>query len=59
MPEDQESGATITRPAGFSKEDWLIIDEALNRVAKALRKIEKEEQAQQLKAAERHLPATH
>jgi hypothetical protein len=42
MPEDQEPGATITKPAGFSKEDWLIIDEALHRVARSLRKIEKE-----------------
>lgn len=42
---------------GFSEEDWLIIDEALHRVARSLRKIEREEQLKQLQEAEGHLPA--
>ncbi len=57
MPEDQEPGATITRRARFSKEDWLIIDEILHRVARSLRKIEKEEQTEKLQAADDQPPA--
>lgn len=33
-------------------EDWLIIDEALHRVARSLRKIEKEEKLKKLEEAE-------
>ncbi len=41
----------------LSEEDWIIIDEALNRIARSLRKIEKEEQAKKLKADESPLQA--
>lgn len=47
---------TTPQPA-LSKEDWLIIDNALHRVARSLRKIEKEEKVQRLKAADGQLPA--
>jgi hypothetical protein len=46
-----------TAQLGLSKEDWLIIDEALHRVARSLRKIEKEEKLQKLKEADGQLPA--
>lgn len=42
---------------GLCKEDWLIIDEALHRVARSLRKIEREEKRKKLEAADGHLPA--
>ena len=42
---------------GLSKEDWLIIDEALHRIARSLRRIEKEEQSQKRKAADGQLSA--
>ncbi len=41
---------------GLCKEDWLIIDEALHRVARSLRKIEKEEKRRKLKEAEGQFP---
>lgn len=50
-------GSTMPESLGFSEEDWLIIDEALHRVARSLRKIEREEQLKQLQEAEGHLPA--
>jgi hypothetical protein len=38
----QITEAPLIKPAGFSREDWLLIDEALQRVARLLRKIERE-----------------
>ncbi len=37
---------------GLCTEDWLIIDEALHRVARSLRKIEKEEKRKKLEEAD-------
>ena len=49
-------GTNITKPLGLSKEDWFIIDEALNKVAKSLRKIEKEQRREELEAVEDKSP---
>jgi hypothetical protein len=46
-----------TAQLGLCKEDWLIIDEALHRVARSLRKIENEEKQKRLEAADGQLPA--
>lgn len=53
----QITEAPLTKPAGFSREDWLLIDEALQRVARSLRKIEQEER-KRLQAAAGQAPAT-
>ncbi len=47
----------LIKPAGFSKEDWFLIDEALQRVARSLRKIEREEERKS-QAADGQAPAT-
>ena len=49
-------GTNITEPLDLSKEDWLIIDEALHRVARSLRKIETEEKRKKLQGAEGQSP---
>ena len=36
----------VPRQAQFSEEDWFVINEVLNRVARALRKIEREQRQQ-------------
>ncbi len=55
--DEQIAEAALTKPAGFSKEDWFLIDEALQRVARSLRKIEQEER-KRLQAADGQAPAT-
>ena len=34
----------VPQPPEFSAEDWFIIDDVLNRVARVLRELEKEQQ---------------
>jgi hypothetical protein len=60
MPEVQElsSISATTEPLGFCKEDWLVIDEALHRVARSLRKIEREEKLKKLREAGCQSPGT-
>ena len=48
--------APLTKPAGFSREDWLLIDEALQRAARLLRKIEREGEVKR-QAADGQAPA--
>ncbi len=57
MDKAPESETPLTKPAGFSKEDWLLIDEALQRAARSLRKIEREEERKR-QAADGQAPAT-
>ena len=53
----QITEAALTKPAGFSKEDWLLIDEALQRMARLLRRIEQEEERKRQRA-DGQAPAT-
>ncbi len=48
--------AANTGAMGLCKEDWLIIDEALHRVARSLRRIETEEKRKKLQGAEGQSP---
>lgn len=59
MSQTQESPPMfVPEPLEFSAEDWFVLDDVLNRVARALRKLENEQQHKSLKEAKDQMSQT-